>query len=122
MKKLTFIIIGLMAFSSVAFAGGRFFIVLYDVPILTGLEDVPELSYTYDTVGGKIARASAVTDVTPDIIYKAYGVSLRQFGWEYIGKHVYRREAQILSISHESLDKSWLFHFTLRPNQENSQK
>ena len=122
MKKLTAFVLLLISVSFSAHASDRFFSVLYDVPVLAGLEKVPDLSYTYDTLTGKIAHASAITDKDPDLIYKAYRGSLTQFGWEYIGKHAYRRETEILSISHESLDKSWLFHFTLRPNQENSQK
>lgn len=122
MKKLMVLAVLLLSLPMTAQASDRFFTVLYDVPILSDLEAVPELSYKYDTITGKIAHASAVTNEDPSLIYKAYAVALRQFGWVSIGKHAYRREGEILSISHESLDKTWLFHFTVRPIEENSQK
>ncbi|MAZ75861.1 MAG: hypothetical protein CMH31_01005 [Micavibrio sp.] len=122
MKKLMIVAVLLLSVSMTAQAADRFFTVLYDVPILSSLEVVPELSYKYDTLMGKIAHAAAVTKTDPAFIYKAYRVSLKQFGWKIIGKHAYSREGEILSISHESLDEAWLFHFTVRPNQENSHK
>lgn len=107
-------------FNFSAKASDRFFSALYDVPVLNNLEELPELSYSYDKEGGSIAHVAAVIDGDNALfIYKAYERSLPQFGWNKIGEKSYYRDGEILTISHELIDKSLIFYFTLQPRQEN---
>ena len=102
--------------SSVVQAAEKFFSVLYDVPILAGLELLPELSYSYDKESGNIAYAAALIEKgNPASIYMAYKHSLPQFGWNNIGENSYYREGEVLDITHEPFGQSWVFHFTLHP-------
>lgn len=97
----------------------RFFGSLYDVPVMSTLEPLSELSYNYDTANGKIAHAAAVYEGTdPHYIYVFYKRALGQFGWLDLGENTYKREGEILAISHEALDNIWLFHFNISPASE----
>jgi len=102
-----------------AFAGERFFVSLYDVPVMSTLEPLSQLAYNYDTTEGKIAHAAALYEGSdPYYVYVFYNRVLGQFGWQSLGGNTYMREGEILAISHEQLDKLWLFHFNIHPGSE----
>ncbi|NQZ14225.1 MAG: hypothetical protein HRT94_05320 [Alphaproteobacteria bacterium] len=99
----------------------RFFSSLYDVPVMSTLEPLSELSYNYDTAEGKIAHAAAVYEgKDPHYVYVFYNRVLLQFGWRDLGNNSYVREGEILALSHELLDNIWLFHFSMSPAPEKS--
>ena len=80
-----------------------FFDSLYDVPVMPGLIEVPELSLSFDKATGRISQAAAVYNgINIDAVFVFYDQSLRQMGWRKISQGGYVREGEKLSISIEA--------------------
>ena len=77
-----------------------FFDSLYDIPVMPGLVEVPELSMSFDKPNGRISQAAAqYNDIAPSSIFVFYDQSLSQMGWQKTGQGRYKRESERLSIS-----------------------
>jgi len=104
-------------------AQSTFFDTLYDVPVISGLTALPEMSYVYDTPQGRVAHSAAMIEGgTAEAIYAGYTQILPQFGWSVMGQGLYGREGEFLEISHEVVDNAYVFHFELRPMANMTQK
>lgn len=93
-----------------------FFESLYDVPVMAGLEEVPEAGLNFDKVEGRIAHASAIAKNTSEAdILSFYSQVLPQMGWYKKGADVFVREGEKLNIY---FDKSIAYtnvQFSLQP-------
>lgn len=115
---IAFSIIGLSARPSGA--QEQFFTSLYDVPIMEGLIEVPEMSLSYDKMDGRISSASATFDKQEVLaVHQYYARVLPEFGWKKLNKNSYLREGERLSLSSEWLDEAWLVTFSLEPYEKN---
>lgn len=99
-----------------------FFETLYDVPVMQGLEEVPEMAISFDKPNGRIAEAGAVADnLSTPAILSFYKESLSQLGWTLSqgtkNETIYTREDEKLSISIDKLEVSLVVRFTLEPKE-----
>jgi len=96
------IIIILMLFPTVAKAEQTFFETLYDVPVMQGLIEVPDMSLTFDKPNGRISQAGAQTsNLSKQDILGFYNESLAQLGWKTSAEGIYIREGETLVLSFE---------------------
>ena len=105
----------LIGFKSYA-AESMFFESLYDVPIMPGLEEVPEMAMSFDKPDGRISQAAAIApQVERQDIMAFYQESLPQMGWQPSGHNHYVREGEELEISIEKTEASQIVRFLLKP-------
>ena len=116
MKKFILIYSVLFLLSLSPVSATQFFETLYDVPVMEGLQEIPEMALSFDLPDGRIAEAGALASNTPQKdIMAFYDVSLFQMGWEEKAANIYVREGQKLSISYEKSGSSLIVTFRLRP-------
>ena len=97
-------------------AEGLFFDTLYDVPIMPGLEEVPEMAMSFDKPDGRISQAAATApQVKEQDIMAFYAESLLQMGWQQKTADHYVRDGEELEISIEKTEASQMVHFLLKP-------
>ena len=98
----------------------QFFETLYDVPIMAGMEEIPEMALSFDKVNGRIAEAGAIADGLSDqAIISFYKQSLSQMGWKIQGgvkaPYIFIRESEKLSIFIDKSGTSPIIRFLLQP-------
>lgn len=97
-------------------AESMFFETLYDVPIMPGLEEVPEMAMSFDKPDGRISQAAAIArQIEERDIIAFYAESLSQMGWQQKTADHYVRDGEELEISIEKTDTSQMVHFLLKP-------
>jgi len=80
----------------------QFFEVLYDVPVLEGLEALSDEAVAFDKPSGRIAHARAfAANLSEAEILSDYKAALGQMGWRQIKPSRFTREDDVLSISFE---------------------
>lgn len=109
-----FILITLVLFP---FSGGAqqpaFFETLYDVPVMEGIVEIPDMALNFDKPNGRIAQAGAKVGKHSNAkIQTFYARILPQLGWRKTGEGHYMREGESLVISFER-DK--IVKFLLKP-------
>ncbi len=93
-----------------------FFNTLYDVPVMPGLAEVPDMALSFDKPSGRIAQAGAVAqDLSAKSIYSFYAQSLHQLGWHASQENVYIREGEKLEISIRKNGQTSVVQFMLKP-------
>lgn len=93
-----------------------FFESLYDVPIMPGLEEVPEMALSFDKPDGRIAQAGAVaSNINPEVLMSFYKESLSQMGWQNTGHNAFVREGEKLEIFVEKTEGISIVKFSLKP-------
>ncbi len=120
MKQLCRVILlfGLLLMPISTQAQTVFFQTLYDVPVMNGLSELPEMALSYDKMEGRVASATATYE-SKDIseVYAFYNKVLPEFGWSRQAEGVYVREGEILTISRDWMDEGWLVTFSLNPTK-----
>lgn len=93
-----------------------FFQTLYDVPVMEGLSELPEMALSYDKADGRVASAAATYE-SKEIsnVYTFYNKVLPEFGWMRQSEGVYARDGETLTITREWLGAGWLVTFALNP-------
>lgn len=77
----------------------HFFESLYDVPVMKGLEEIPELALSFDKPDGRISQAGAyANDLKKDDILAFYDISLAQMGWKRAKEGIYTRNTEKLEV------------------------
>lgn len=95
----------------------RFFDTLHDVPVMSGLEPVPDMAINYDKPSGRISEAGAIIpdNLTDRAVLSFYTASLSQMGWRSLGRSMYQRNAEKLTISIEKTKASRVIRFSIFP-------
>lgn len=122
-KNIVFFMFGVMAsigfLTASAYSNGsaRFFESLYDVPIMPGLEEMPDYALVFDKPEGRVAEAAAYSDggLPPSEILKFYKTSLQELGWTQKAPAVYVREGEKLTISSKTQGGQNMVLFLLEP-------
>lgn len=122
---LFILIVFLLSGFSSARAAELFFESLYDVPIMRGLEELPELALSFDKPDGRISQAGAIAapNLQEKDILAFYDQALSQMGWQKETKSSYYREFDKLTIDFKTLspknqekqDSLLLVKFSLEP-------
>lgn len=94
----------------------QFFESLYDIPVMTGLSEVKDMSLSFDKAEGRIAYATAIGENINELdILAFYSEALSQMGWHKIAPNTFTREQEKLEISFEKSKASELVKFSIRP-------
>ena len=122
MKKFILIYSAIFLLSIVPAPAAQFFETLYDVPVMDGLTEVPEMALSFDKPNGRIAEAAATSlSLSEDAIINFYKTSLFQMGWQFkeqaLNHYIYHRESEELIIYVEKSDSSLLIRFLLQPQE-----
>lgn len=79
-----------------------FFDTLYDVPVMAGLTEIPDMAMVFDKPDGKISQAgAAMGQHSAPEVRAFYDETLPQLGWKALGEGNYRREGEVLALSFE---------------------
>lgn len=93
-----------------------FFDSLYDVPVMAGLTELPDMALSFDKPDGRISQAGAVINgQSRTAVADFYDQTLAQLGWKRVHEGGYEREAETLTISFEHADKAKIVKFLLEP-------
>ncbi len=112
MKYFILITLILLPFSGKA-QQSAFFETLYDVPVMDGIVEIPDMALTFDKPNGRIAQAGAQTGKHSNAeIQGFYAQILPQLGWRKVGEGHYTREGESLVISFE---RAKTVKFLLKP-------
>ena len=119
---------GFCLFAGFAQAEDLFFDSLYDVPVMEGLSEIPDQSFSFDKPDGRISQAAAVVaSGTPkSAVFGFYDTALGQMGWEKQEQGIYTREGEKLTLSadeippksQEKQGASLIIRFLLEPAQK----
>lgn len=95
-----------------------FFDTLYDIPVMTGLTEIPEMSGSFDKVQGRIAYATAsIENLQQDEILSFYNKVLPQMGWARNKSGMFVRDSESLDISFDTAYDIKLIRFAIRPEK-----
>jgi hypothetical protein len=94
----------------------RFFEALYDVPVMPGLEELPDQAMLFDKPDGRIASVMAASKTLREAdIRRFYGETLSQMGWKKDAQNQYVRGSDRLSLEIVKRPPVTVVHFTLEP-------
>ncbi len=96
-------ILCLVALTSVVWAATAtaqgFFASVDDLPLMAGLEEVPEAALMYDKPGGRIVEVMAHGRVSRNAVERFYDQSLPQLGWQRTHEG-FERDGEMLTITY----------------------
>ena len=94
------VVLTLCGLKAPVYAQNQFFESLYDVPIMEGLVEMPEMAMSFDKPAGRISEAGAIaTGLNAPDIYTFYDKALPQMGWQKKGRGLYIREGDELTLT-----------------------
>lgn len=105
----------LMAGAVPAGAAERFFDGIDDLPVMPGLEQLPDAKVTFDKPEGRIVEVAAQGPLTRDAVLDFYAAVLPQLGWRESGAGRYRREGERLVLAVSGADGTITVRFSLGP-------
>ena len=103
-----------LAVSTVEAAEG-FLTGIPDLPLMPGLQEVPDSGLVFDKPEGRIVEAYAVGDTTPQAVTAFYNETLPQLGWRREKSGAYLREGERLSLEFERATQGVTVLFRLFP-------
>ena len=118
MKAFLTIVLALLCLASQSAQAekGRFFEALYDVPVMPGLEELPDQAMLFDKPDGRIASVVAASKTVGEAdIRRFYEETLSQMGWKKSTQNQYVRGADRLSLEVVRRAPITVVHFTLEP-------
>ncbi|HEU4838618.1 MAG TPA: hypothetical protein VFS88_04315 [Micavibrio sp.] len=118
MKPLWGAFLVALCFLAVPVSAGtdHYFEALYDVPVMPGLEELPDQAMLFDKPDGRIASVVAATKTVKEAdIRRFYGDTLAQMGWRKSAENQYVRRGDRLSMEIAARPPLVVVHFTLEP-------
>ena len=76
----------------------RFFSVIEDLPLMSGLSEDEAQGMAFDSPQGRIVEAYATGTVGPTEVLGFYRAALPQLGWRETGPGTFAREREILKL------------------------
>lgn len=105
-----------LAIQPVQAGKGQYFEALYDVPVMPGLEELPDQAMLFDKPDGRIASVVAASKTLKAAdIQRFYEDTLSQMGWKKNKSNQYVRGADQLSLEFVKRPPMTIVHFTLEP-------
>jgi hypothetical protein len=98
-----------------AMAAGKFVTGFSDLPLMTGMTEIPDTDVAFDTTTGRIVIAFARTQAAPDQIRSFYQAALAQLGWQERSPGVHAREGEVLSFDYLADGPDTIVRFSLLP-------
>lgn len=94
----------------------QFFSSLEDIPLMPGLQELPDQALFFDKPEGRIIEArAAMGSLTPEQVLAYYRQALPQFGWGRIDETSFFREQEKLVLSFQSGRSGPLVKFMVNP-------
>ena len=89
---------------------------LSDVPLMPGLQEIPDQGVVFDKPEGRIVESAAITEsVDAGSISAFYNKTLPELGWKRTGSDTYVRGDETLEIAVVDLSRSRIVRFTVNP-------
>jgi hypothetical protein len=98
-------------------AAQRFVEGVEDLPLMQGLEPVPDSGLSFDAPEGRIVVAYARGRLSAEAVMAFYAATLPQLGWQRLADRSYGREAERLSLDLSNDDAGLTVRFTLAPKR-----
>ena len=86
-----------------------------DLPIMPGMQELPNANISFDTASGRIVEAFAKTGQTVERILSFYKNVLPQLGWRVEKDTMFVRDTEILIINLRKDRNSVIVQFSLEP-------
>ena len=86
-----------------------------DLPIMPGMQELPDANISFDTASGRIVEAFAKTEQSVERILSFYKNILPQFGWRVEKDTMFVRDSEILIIDLRKDGDSVIVQFSLEP-------
>lgn len=86
-----------------------------DLPLMAGLDEVPEAGVSFDKPSGRIVEAFAHGAVAAARVRRFYRETLPQLGWSRTGRDTFAREDESLEIDYLGRDGDLTVRYTLQP-------
>ena len=118
MKAFSYALFAILCLTAVGAAAGqgKFFEALYDVPVMPGLEELPDQAMLFDKPDGRIASVVAASKTVGEAdIKRFYEETLSQMGWKKSTQNQYVRGSDQLSLEIVKRPPLTVVHFTLEP-------
>lgn len=103
------------ALAAPAFGDDGFISTVPDLPLMPGLEEVPEQAIVFDKPEGRIVETFAIGLVTQDAVIAFYRETLPQLGWTATGPASYKREGEQLVMAFTPGHDSLIVRFMISP-------
>lgn len=86
-----------------------------DLPLMPGLEELPDSGLVFDKPGGRIVEAFAEGRMAPQRVIEFYDETLPQLGWQREAPGAYLREGERLKLDVSRDAGQITVHFRLFP-------
>ena len=86
-----------------------------DLPIMPGMQELPDANISFDTASGRIVEAFAKTEQSVERILSLYKNMLPQLGWRVEKDTIFVRDSEILIIDLRKDGDSVIVQFSLEP-------
>jgi hypothetical protein len=94
----------------------QFFSSLDDIPLMPGLQELPDQAFSFDKPAGRIIEVwASAKNVQKVKILAYYQMALPQFGWGRIDDTSFFREQEKLTISFQIIDSQRFVKFMVNP-------
>ena len=107
----------LINFSSVAlvWSSEKFITGFSDLPIMPGMQELPDANISFDTASGRIVEAFAKTEQNVEKILFFYKSVLPQLGWRVKRDTMFVRDTETLNLDLRKDGDSVIVQFSLKP-------
>ena len=86
-----------------------------DLPLMPGLEQIPDASLAFDSASGRIIVAFARGPLPIAGIQSFYAETLGQLGWTWADENTYQREGESLTLDFTPDGEDTLVRYSLLP-------
>tara|TARA_B100000482_G_scaffold48974_1_gene32644 strand:- start:16 stop:396 length:381 start_codon:yes stop_codon:yes gene_type:complete len=116
-QTIHLLVFALINFSSVAlvWSSEKFITGFSDLPIMPGMQELPDANISFDTASGRIVEAFAKTEQNVEKILSFYKNVLPQLGWRVKKDTMFVRDTEILNLDLRKERDSVIVQFSLKP-------
>lgn len=118
MKNLLVFLTGLLFVLQPVYAAEnpQFFSSVPDMPLMQGLQELPDQTVIFDKPEGRIIESVALIETqTPENVLRFYNDTLPQLGWSRVADLSFRRESEILTVAVEGFEGKKFLRLTIAP-------
>ena len=116
-QTIHLLVFALINFSSVTlvWSSEKFITGFSDLPIMPGMQELPDANISFDTASGRIVEAFAKTEQNVEKILSFYKNVLPQLGWKVKRDTMFVRDAETLNLDLRKDGDSVIVQFSLKP-------
>ena len=101
--------------SALVWSTEKFITSFSDLPIMTGMQELPDANISFYTASGRIVEAFAKTKQNGEKILSFYKNVLPQLGWRVEKDTIFVRDTEILILNLRKDRDSVIVQFSLKP-------